>query len=162
MLGLALMVGGMLALGAFTAPVVFGQFPREEAGPAMALIFRRYDIVLLVALALVLLGERIRLASKAVPTRSRLAIVRYVLLALLTAGVLFSSLMVNPDIERMNRAGWHRGHATARESRFEATHKLSENLYKADLLLEVLLILLTPFAGHGTDPSKTRRVAADG
>ncbi|MBY0403059.1 MAG: DUF4149 domain-containing protein [Cyanobacteria bacterium] len=60
MMGLALMVGGMLALGAFTAPTLFKMLPRPEAGAVMATIFHRYDSVLMVALVLVLLGEGLR------------------------------------------------------------------------------------------------------
>jgi hypothetical protein len=147
MLGFSLMAGGMLALGAFTAPVVFSHFPRQEAGPVMALIFRRYDVVLLVALGLVLIGEALRWASKQFAFKSWLAWLRAVLLAGLTAGLLYSTLSVNASIEQMNKAGWHRGYTTAQGRQFEAAHKLSESLYKLELLMVVLLILITPFAG---------------
>ncbi|HEY9688311.1 MAG TPA: DUF4149 domain-containing protein [Coleofasciculaceae cyanobacterium] len=154
LVGLALMTGGMLALGAFTAPVVFGQLPREQAGPIMATIFRRYDVVLLVALGLTLLGEAMRVVSKCAATVSKLSIVRYVLMALLAAGILFSTLKVNADIERMNRAGWHRDYSSQGRT-FEATHKLSESLYKVDMLAALLLLILTPFTGFKAGRSGT-------
>ena len=145
MLGLALMAGGMLALGAITAPVVFGHFPRADAAPVMALIFRRYDMVLVAALILVWLGELLRLASKLVQGRSILNRLRYGLLIMLSGAMLYSTQVLNADIERMNKAGIHRSYTTVEGLRFERTHKLSESLYKAELLLVVLLILLTPF-----------------
>ncbi len=145
MLGLALMAGGMLALGAFTAPVVFGHFPREAAAPMMAMIFRRYDLVLLGAMALVWLGEWLRWLSKAQLVQSALKKLRYALLALLTGSLLYSTQVLNAEIERMNHAGLHRDLATPQGQRFERTHKLSEGFYKLELLGVALLILLTPF-----------------
>lgn len=156
-LGFALMAGGMLALGAFTAPVVFGQLPRTEAGPIMGVIFRRYDIVLQVALGLALLGECLRLASRQVRMNGPLPLLRWLLLAGLTVTLLYSTLFVNADIERMNRAGMRRDITTVEGRKFEASHKLSEGLYKADLLMVFLLILITPFCDAkptSTQPSQ--------
>lgn len=143
-LGLALMVGGMLALGAFTAPVVFHQLPRPMAAPVMATIFTRYDIVVLVALGMTIMGEVLRKASCLVPCRSRLSITRKVMLGLLTLSVLYSTTCINPRIEQMNLAGLHRDASEAGQQ-FDKLHKRSEQLYKLELLLAVLLLLLTPF-----------------
>lgn len=148
-LGLGLMAGGMLALGAFTAPQVFGNFPREAAGPVMATIFRRFDIVLLVCLGLVWVGELLRCCGGLKPfVKNHLHKIRACLLLALTLGVFYSTLKVNADIARFNREGVHREFLSAKGRQFEKTHKLSETLYKVDLLLAVLLILLTPFAGR--------------
>lgn len=146
-LGFSLMAGGMLALGAFTAPVVFGQFPRAEAGPVMAIIFRRYDIVLQVALGLTLIGEALRFISGKVALKGPLPLFRWLLMGGLTLSVLYATVFVNADIERMNRAGMRRDFTTVAGRQFEKAHKLSEGIYKANLLIVVLLILLTPFAG---------------
>lgn len=145
LLGLALMVGGMLALGAFTAPIVFGQLPRETAAPIMAMIFRRYDIVLLVALGLVALGEALRFAVRRFSLKCPLIVIRWVLLIGLGGSLLYSTLVVNADIERFNKAGVHRSPLTQAGHQFESRHKLSESLYKLDLLMAVLLLLMSPF-----------------
>jgi hypothetical protein len=145
MLGLSLMAGGMLALGAFTAPVVFHQFPRDMAAPAMALIFRRYDVVLLVALGLVIVGELLRRLTWTVQVRSKLLWTRMALLVVLSVCMLYSTLVVNAKIAEMNKAGWHRNLETAKGREFDSMHKRSESLYKLELMLVVLLILLTPF-----------------
>lgn len=144
-LGLALMVGGMLALGAFTAPAVFGGLPRDMAAPVMATIFIRYDIVLMVALGLVVLGEWLRWVSHTLPVKSRLNGLRYVLLGGLALGLIYSTQVINPQIEKLNRAGVQRSLFTAEGKHFEALHKRSESIYKLELIIALLLILLTPF-----------------
>lgn len=152
MLGFALMAGGMLALGAFTAPLVFGQFSREAAAPVMAMIFRRYDLVLLGAMALAWVGELLRWASREPLAKSWLKTVRYGLLVLLTSAMLYSTQVLNADIERMNKAGQHRDLTTLQGQQFERTHKLSEGFYKLELLGVVLLILMTPFVSAKPQP----------
>jgi hypothetical protein len=139
------MAGGMLALGAFTAPVVFGEFSRAEAAPVMAIIFRRFDNVLQGALLLALLGEALRVGSQQCERNGTLPFVRWLLLGGLTLSLLYATVIVNADIERMNRAGMHRDLTTSTGRQFEKQHRLSEGIYKANLLIVILLILLTPF-----------------
>lgn len=152
LLGLALMVGGMLALGAFTAPAVFGGLPREMAAPVMATIFTRYDMALVVALVLVLIGEGLRWRSQALLVKSRLNGLRAILLVGLTGALLYSTQIINPQIEHLNRSGVHRNLQTPEGQRFEGLHKRSESFYKLEMLAALLLLLLTPFVrpvGHG-------------
>jgi hypothetical protein len=146
-LGLALMAGGMLALGAVAAPLVFKSLPREAAAPLMASIFRHYDLVLLGALGLTLLGEMLRIASRQMLWHPKVAMVRGLILLSLTGMLLYSTTGVNPQIAALNRAGVHRNLQTEEGRHFERLHKLSEKLYKLSLLCSVCLILLTPFAG---------------
>ncbi|MEB3286113.1 MAG: DUF4149 domain-containing protein [Vampirovibrionales bacterium] len=143
-LGLALMAGGMLAIGAFCAPAIFKAFPRHEAGAALTVVFTRYDLVLLISLGLVLLGEALRYFSHAFSLTHPLAYVRYALLLALTVCLIATTQFVNPKIERMQAVGIYPG-ATAEGLAFIKTHKLSENLYKLQLLLVVGLIFLTPW-----------------
>jgi hypothetical protein len=144
-LGLALMVGGMLARGAFTAPAVFGGLPRDLAAPLMATIFTRYDFVLVLALGLVQLGEVLRWSSHTLPAKSRLNLLRFALIAGLTGGIIYSTQVINPQLEQMNRcSGVHRNAATAQGKHFDGLHKTSERFYKFELLAALLLILLTP------------------
>jgi hypothetical protein len=117
----------------------------------MAIIFRRYDIVLQVALGLALLGEWLRFASRQIAMKGFVPLLRWGLLAGLTVSLLYSTLVVNAEIEQMNRAGLKRDFTSVAGRRFESRHKLSEGLYKADLLLVVLLILLTPFTARRKD-----------
>ncbi|WP_303674240.1 DUF4149 domain-containing protein [Vampirovibrio chlorellavorus] len=145
-IGLAIMAGGMLALGAFTAPTVFHTLPREEAAPLMAQIFTRFDTVLQMALGLALLGEALRRAARpSLWIQGLGGRLRLVILALLTVTLLYATVVVNPQITELNRAGVQRNLTTAQGQRFERVHRLSENLYKLDLLLVLLLLILTPF-----------------
>lgn len=144
MLGLALMAGGMLAIGAFAAPVMFKQLARPEAGDILTVIFRRYDNVLLVALGIIILGEALRLLPGLLPVTAPLAVARYVILGATVGMVLFSIFKVNADIETMHKAGI-RPDTSPQGQVFHETHKLSEGLYKLEMLGAALLILLTPF-----------------
>ena len=144
-LGLALMVGGMLTLGAFTAPVVFAGLSRELAAPLMARIFTRFDAVLLIALALTLLGEVLRVSAGVLPAKSKLNGFRWLLLILLTTGLLFSTQSLNPQIERLNRAGVYRNPETPAGREFDGLHRRSETVYKLNMLVALLLLLINPF-----------------
>ncbi len=154
-IGLALMAGGMLALGAFTAPVVFHTLPRDEAAPLMAQIFTRFDRVLQIALGLALLGEGLRrVALPALWMQGLWGKLRLATLGLLTVTLLYATVVVNPQIGAMNRAGVHRALNTVQGQRFEQTHRLSESLYKLDLLLIVLVLSLTPFVDFRNENSR--------
>jgi hypothetical protein len=139
-LGLALMIGGMLALGAFVAPAVFGHFPREEAGKVMTLIFRRYDYILLPSVGLIALGEILRTWVHGYSTHI-VARVRYVVFIILVVLSLFSILVVNPKIEAYQHAGALRG-VGAEGIAFDSLHRKSEALYKSELLLAIILLIL--------------------
>ena len=142
-IGLALMIGGMLAIGAFAAPVIFRQFPREEAGTALTLIFRRYDIVLLVALGLVLAGEIARYLSGVFEANQTMNLVRYGLLVALTGLMLYSIQVVNAKIEAMHHQGVQRS-GTPEGQEFHRVHVLSEQLYKIEMFLAMGLMVITP------------------
>ncbi len=149
-LGLSVIIGGLLALGAFTAPVLFKHFARPEAGDAMTLIFRRYDMVLLIGLGLILGGELLRIIPTGLPPLlSFPVIVRYVILAALGGMVLYSTLVLNPKIEALQDQPDFRSNLEVREQ-FNRVHKLSEKLAKMELLAGVILLMLTPFV----QPSK--------
>ncbi len=139
LLGLSLMIGGLLALGAFTAPVLFSQFPREAAGQAMTIIFRRYDTVLLVAALLVLAGEGLRVFATPI-SWTLLSGVRSGLLLLLVLATVGSVMFLNPRMEAMQQQGVGRS-----EPEFGQLHQQSEKLAKLELAGAVLVLLLTPF-----------------
>lgn len=149
MLGLALIIGGPLALGAFTAPTVFHALPRAQAGAIMMPVFRHYDIVMLVALGLLLLGEAIRIVSTSnYKDFTGPKVIRYGVMGILTAMLGFSLFSVNPHVEELQLSGKHptAPNVTPAEAEaFESVHHLSESLYKGELMLAVLLIFLTPF-----------------
>lgn len=135
-LGLAFMVGGMLALGAFTAPIVFHELPLEDAGRVMTLIFRQYDVVLTVSGVLVLLGQVVIqfLSPKSLRLKLQGALV-----GLLLGSMAYGLFVVHPKIEAYQKAGIVREEGAEGKS-FDALHKQSELLYKTDLGLGVILL----------------------
>ncbi len=148
-LGLALMIGGMLALGAFTAPAVFHAFPKEDAGRVMTLIFRRYDIVLTASLILILFVEISRHFRKGFQF-SPLPLRRYlVLIPLLLIGI-YAQDFIHPQIEQYQKAGVIRGVGQA-GLKFDRLHHQSEAFYKLELLFAVLLLMMNSLQ---TEPNK--------
>lgn len=144
MLGLAVIVGGVLALGAFVAPELFRDIDRVQAGRVMSMVFNRFDKALLGGLVLILIGEMMRFLSGALAHKSIIAIGRYVTLAVLAVIMFYTVFVSTPDLLAMTRAGIRPG-ATPEGLEFTRKHKQSENLYKLQVLAGVLLIILTPF-----------------
>lgn len=141
--GLALAIGGMLALGAFTAPLVFKSLPRDEAGILMGQIFQRYDKVLLVALALCAIGEVLRWAGGIGQMGLREAV-----FGIFAGLMLYSTLSLTPQIQTyqtQKATPGFQGWDSAAGQHFDKIHKQAESLYKLELLLAVLLIVLTPY-----------------
>src|SRR6476660_4762560 len=57
LLALAVWAGGLLALGAIVAPIVFRVVPAPTSADAMTLVFRRFDVVAIVCAAVALVAE---------------------------------------------------------------------------------------------------------
>jgi uncharacterized membrane protein len=152
--GLALIIGGTLALGAFTAPVLFQQFSRPEAGTAMTVIFRRYDVVLTVAFVLVIMGEALRLwhcqGCLMNPIISWLPTARVATTALLVIAMVLGLFVLSPKLEALQTdTTLHTDNA--KMAAFQSIHKQSEQVYKSKLLLGIILLALlaTEFACAG-------------
>ena len=55
-LGLALWIGGSVALGALVAPALFKALPRDEAGAIFGPTLRRFSRLRVLAVALIIIG----------------------------------------------------------------------------------------------------------
>jgi hypothetical protein len=135
-LGLALIIGGLLALGAFTAPVLFKQFDRDTAGQAMTIIFRRYDWVLLTGTAMVVIGEVVRVTAQPFST-TPMGWGRVALSGLLTVLVVASTFGTNKQLTTLYAQ--NQQHSPA----FHAAHKQSESLAKGQLITAIVLGLIS-------------------
>lgn len=152
-LGLALIIGGILALGAFTAPVLFQHFERAEAGSAMTVIFRRYDVVMTVALLLVLVGEGLQtLMVSGLSVIAAVQPAQWLMNARLLALVLMAVLMginlfhYNPQLEAAQKQGVALLPANdPAVVAFNLTHVVSEKLYKGAFVMAMLLLLSMPW-----------------
>jgi len=100
---------------------------------------------LLGTLVLCQVGEYLRWISHAFQSKSRLNKLRLVLVAALTFCVIYSAQVLNPQLEQMNGRGIHRNPVTPQGRQFNMLHKRSEGFAKAELLMALLLLLLTPF-----------------
>jgi len=60
LLAVAVWLGGLAALGAVAAPVVFSTVPWPSSADAMSIVFRRFDAVAMACAAIVLSTEAIR------------------------------------------------------------------------------------------------------
>jgi hypothetical protein len=153
-IALAVMGGGIVALGAIAAPLLFKTLPRFVAGPLMGEIFNRFDGLLLGALLLLWCGEilviyaRQRFGQNVDCCRRWLTLytVRLGLLLLLTGMVLSATQVVDPRIQQMQKLGLHRGEATVQSHQFDEIHHRSENLHKGSLLIVLSLLALSPFS----------------
>jgi hypothetical protein len=137
-LAVAAWVGGMVALGAFVARIVFRDLPRALAAPTMSTIFRSFDQLIVVALVLLALAALARLWALGLRGRAdRIALAAVA--ALLVLGVLDVGF-VHPAIARMFDAG------RTLEPQFRALHSLSSRAANLEVLVAALLLGAFAFA----------------
>ena len=134
--------GGMVALGACAAPMVFRHVPAPLSGMAMGAAFARFDS-LAIGCAAVLLGAELvrtllslRRRRGAVLGRLR----RYAAL-LLAAGTVYTGAVLTPTILRLYEQGARRN-VGADGGELERLHNLAETIGKISLPLALAVIVL--------------------
>jgi hypothetical protein len=134
LLAVAVWAGGLLALGAIVAPIVFRVVPAPTSADAMTLVFGRFDVVAIACAAIALVAE----AAFAVRGGrvARADIVRAVCLVAAGALAITIGAWLSPGISALHRAGAIRGLDDAGLA-LERLHRLAETLAK----LEVVLLL---------------------
>ena len=101
-LGLALIVGGGLALGLATAPALFRTLPsRSAAGTAFGEILARWDGVAIAAAVLVLVTALLRALNYETPDLRHW--VRWSLLAVMAASIIYASAWTGPVARQLRR-----------------------------------------------------------
>src|SRR5262249_55095405 len=131
-LAVAAWVGGTVALGAYTARIVFRDLPRGLAAPTMSTIFRSFDGLVVGCLVALALATLVRLWAVGVRGRAdRIALVAAA--ALVALGTL-DVAWVHPAIERMFLAG------RTLEPEFAALHKLSTRSANLEVICAILLL----------------------
>ncbi len=137
-------VGGMVALGACAAPLVFRIVPAPFSGDAMGAAFARFDQVALGS-AVVLLGAEVtRTWAAGARGRTVAARVRRVAAVLMAVGAAYGGLSLTPHILELHRAGAQRGEGPAGAD-LDRTHHTAEAIGKAETGLGVLLVVLHVF-----------------
>lgn len=151
----AIWLGGLIALGAIAAPIVFAIVPYPSSADAMTLVFRRFDVVAMGCAAVVLATEAVRGVGGARFVRADHARAFASLLA--AAAAVYEGVKVSPRIAALHAAGAIRGVDSA-GLELARLHNLAEECGKAQILLLAAVIAL-----HGISlsitPSHSRRKA---
>jgi putative copper export protein len=145
-LAAAVWLGGLVALGAVAAPIVFAVAPWPSNADAMTLVFRRFDDVAMSCAALVLLAEAGRAALRA--SFSRAEVARVALAVLAAAAAVAQGSHVSPRIAALHAGGAIRGVGAA-GAELARLHDWAERLGKAEIALLGVLIVLQAWEGAG-------------
>jgi hypothetical protein len=139
LVALTVWIGGLLALGAIVAPIIFAAVPFALAADSMAIVFARFDKVAMGAAAVVLATEAVRVGTGA---RLTLAGSLRVAVSVVIAGLAVAEgLWVTPTIAGLHAAGAVRGVGEAGAS-LATAHTLAEQLGKGQAFLAIALIAL--------------------
>jgi hypothetical protein len=139
LLAISVWLGGLLALGAIAAPVVFSVVPAPSSADAMTIVFRRFDLVAMTCAALVLTLEATRVLE-----REPFAVVDHLRVgasALAGALAVLEGGFVSPRIAALHWAGAIRGLGTA-GMELARMHDLAEGCGKAQAGLLVAVVAL--------------------
>jgi uncharacterized membrane protein len=131
-LGLALWIGGAVALGALAAPVLFGALPRQQAGSIFGPTLRRFAKLRLAAVVLMIVGAGAKYAIFETFARTPWIAIRWLLIATLACVVVYELAVLHPAMERL------RG-----DPAFARLHKRSEALMKGSLIVAVVALFLS-------------------
>ena len=138
-LAVAIWLGGLVALGAITAPIVFSVAPMPQSADAMTLIFRRFDTVAMSCAALVLASEAARVIAR-VPFR-RLNHVRAAIGVVAACVTTYEGTNVSPRIAELHVAGAVRGVGPA-GLELSRLHDTAELCGKTAVVLLLALVIV--------------------
>ncbi len=142
-LALALWIGGAIILGAFVAPELFRQLPRNQAGSICGPILRRFARLRLSAVALAVAAA----ATKGLLWESHAVSpwigARWLALAILAAVALYEIFRLEPAMAASRTAmAPDGGEADPHRIAFMRLHRRSESLMKLSLAVAVAAVFL--------------------
>ncbi len=138
LLAIALWLGGLVALGAIAAPVVFSIVSMPAAADAMTVVFRRFDLVAMTCAALTLVSEAIRALGGRL---GRVDIARVAVCAVAAGAAVVEGTQVSPRIAELHAGGVSRGLGAA-GMELAHLHGLAELLGKGQVLLLGMAVAL--------------------
>ncbi len=142
-LGLALWVGGSVALGALVAPQLFRALPREQAGGIFGRMLRRFARLRVGALVAAIAAAAVKYALWERTPTLWMAI-RWAALLFMAAAVLYEIAHLEGALERRRLELTPQMEAEdPRRRDFNALHKRAETLLKASVLAAVVAMLLS-------------------
>jgi len=150
----ALWFGGLVALGAFVAPVVFSKVPAPLAADAMTVVFRRFDKAAMTCAAVVCLCEVWRAAVA--PRVARIDMARAALGVVAGLLAVWGGASLSPRIEALHLGGAVRGLGDA-GAELERVHHQAEAAAKAEVILLAAYLVLGPLGGRRRGAAETSR-----
>jgi hypothetical protein len=147
LLAIAVWLGGLIALGALAAPVVFAMVSLPTAADAMTVVFRRFDIVAMTCGVLILMSEAVRALGARL---GRADIARVAVSAAAAAAAVVEGTQVSPRIAELHAGGVSRGLGAA-GIELAHLHGIAELLGNAQVVL-----LATAIALHVAALSRSR------
>jgi hypothetical protein len=138
LLAVAVWLGGLLALGAIAAPVVFSTIAMPASADAMTVVFRRFDSVAMACAAAVMAAEATRALA-----RVRFAPVDHVRAGasvLAAALAVFEGVRVSPRIAALHASGAVRGLGDA-GMELARLHDVAELCGKSEVALLVAVVV---------------------
>jgi hypothetical protein len=142
---LALWLGGLVALGACAAPLVFGLVPAPWSGNAMGAVFRRFDSIAITCAVVVLACDALRTVTAPRGRRQSPAERARGLFAIVAAvAAIYSGIQVSPKIIALHVDGAIRGFGEAGMA-LEKLHRLAETLGKIEITFGLVLLVLQVF-----------------
>lgn len=138
LLAVSLWLGGLFALGAIAAPIVFRHMSFPANADAMIMVFQRFDLVAMSCAAIVLAAEAMRAAAR-LPFRPSDPM-RAGLSALAGALAVLEGTHVSPRIAALHAAGAVRG-VGVDGTELARLHDVAEWCGKAQALLLVAIVL---------------------
>jgi len=147
---LAIWVGGLVALGACAAPIVFRVVPAPLSGDAMGAVFRRFDGLAIGAAVVVLGCEAVRMWVREGPAGNAERI-RGALVVAAGAAAIYGGVVLSPSIVALHAAGAVRGFGQD-GLELERLHALAEGVAKAEVSMGLLLLVLQVTTLRRADP----------
>ena len=144
LLGMAVWVGGIVALGAIAAPVLFRRLPRPDAGALFGPMLQIFEKVSLVAAVLAVIGA-VAKGWIGGQNANVWALTRFAALGLMVLLLAYANTMLHPSIRALQAQHdriSERPEADPARTRFQMLHKRSERVMMAQLWLGLVVLLL--------------------
>jgi putative copper export protein len=132
--GLAIWIGGSIALGALAAPVLFRSMPRHEAGAIFGPTLRRFSRLRVIAILMIVVGAAVKYLVWETHAATPWIALRWTAIAYLAVAVFYEIFVLEPGIEaRRADLTPEMGPDDPRRGPFARLHRRSEVLMKTSL-----------------------------
>jgi hypothetical protein len=143
-LGLALWLGGAVALGALAAPALFRQLPHQDAGALFGTILRRFARVRVAALFLIIIGAGAKYLRWETHTSSAWLVIRWLAIAFLAFDVVYEILALERPMLALQRdLNADVAADDPKRTRFNVLHKRAEGLMKASIVAALVALFFS-------------------